>query len=72
MSRTPEMSVWLHPCNKHFIFPLNGVVFAPAGLLISSDVSLFIFKCLDSSKKRDTIWAKKEATEQDVVMKMHG
>lgn len=43
--------------------------FATVGLLISSDVNLFIFNSLDSIKKRDTIWTIKEATVPDVVLK---
>ncbi|XP_063522622.1 5'-deoxynucleotidase HDDC2 isoform X5 [Pongo pygmaeus] len=36
----------------------------------TADVSLFVFNCLDFSKKCDTTWALKEATEQEAVMKM--
>nr|XP_009240492.2 5'-deoxynucleotidase HDDC2 isoform X1 [Pongo abelii] len=36
----------------------------------TADVSLFVFDCLDFSKKCDTTWALKEATEQEAVMKM--
>ncbi|XP_027998645.1 5'-deoxynucleotidase HDDC2 isoform X1 [Eptesicus fuscus] len=43
-----------------------------AAAAAAADVSLFIFNCLDSSKKHDITWAIKEAAEQDVVMKMHG
>lgn len=43
--------------------------FATVGLLISSDVNLFIFNSLDSIKKRDTIWTIKEAAVPDVVLK---
>ncbi|XP_070273729.1 5'-deoxynucleotidase HDDC2 [Myotis yumanensis] len=43
-----------------------------AAAAATTDASLFIFNCLDSSKKHDTIWAIKEAEEQDVAMKMHG
>lgn len=48
------------------------MVFATAGLFISPDVSLFIFSCLDPSKKHDIIWPIKEDAEQDVVVKMRG
>lgn len=43
--------------------------FATVGLLISSDVNLFVFNSLDSIKKCDTIWTIKEATVPDVVVK---
>ncbi|XP_009450210.1 5'-deoxynucleotidase HDDC2 isoform X1 [Gorilla gorilla gorilla] len=36
----------------------------------TADVSLFVFNCLDFSKKCDTTWALKEATEQEAVMKV--
>lgn len=44
--------------------------FAIFGQVVSTDVSLFIFSCLDLSKKCDIIWTLKEATEQEVVMIM--
>ncbi|XP_063477222.1 5'-deoxynucleotidase HDDC2 isoform X1 [Symphalangus syndactylus] len=36
----------------------------------TADVSLFVFNCLDFSKKCDITWALKEATEQEAVMKV--
>ena len=60
VSHAPEtFSVLLLARDKHFIFPLDAVVW-PVGLLISPDVSLFIFNGLDSSKKRGTIGPQKK------------
>lgn len=36
-------------------------MFATVGLLVSPDVSLFIFNRLDASKKRDVTWAIKKS-----------
>uniref|UniRef100_H2PK96 5'-deoxynucleotidase HDDC2 n=1 Tax=Pongo abelii TaxID=9601 RepID=H2PK96_PONAB len=41
-----------------------------ANIAAAANVSLFVFNCLDFSKKCDTTWALKEATEQEAVMKM--
>lgn len=60
VSHTPEtFSVLLRARNEHCIFPLDAVVL-PVSLLISPDVSLFIFNCLDSSKERDIIGPQKK------------
>ena len=50
----------LHSCNIS-VFCLVVLCFATVDLLIFPDV--FIFNCLDSSKKRDTVWIIKEAIE---------
>lgn len=64
-------------CSLGCCTPVTDIVFFPFMVLFghccfvdSPDASLFIFRCLDSSKKPDTIWIIKGATEQDVVLKM--
>lgn len=51
VSHAPEtFSGLLRAHNEHCVFPSDAVVL-PVGLLISPDVSLFIFNYLDSSEK---------------------